>query len=92
MRIDRDLYPKPHQQFEYVMQHSEEIKRVHETEGIDAVETFVKDEVLNKPTEYWTADKIRQSYEREHKVDQKKRRFIFILTSNYVTATRYQSR
>ncbi|MGD9670773.1 MAG: DEAD/DEAH box helicase family protein [Hyphomicrobiaceae bacterium] len=71
MRIDRDLYPKPHQQFEYVVQHSEEIKRVQETDGIEAVEEFVKAEVLNKPSEYWTAEKIRQSYEREHKVDRR---------------------
>lgn len=71
MRIDRDLYPKPHQQFEYVVQHSEEIKRVQETDGIEGVEEFVKAEVLNKPSEYWTAEKIRQSYEREHKVDRR---------------------
>ncbi|MFN3889603.1 MAG: DEAD/DEAH box helicase family protein [Beijerinckiaceae bacterium] len=71
MRIDRDLYPKPHQQFEFVMQNSEQIKRVHETDGIAGVEEFVKAEVLNKPTEYWTAEKIRQSYEREYKVDRK---------------------
>lgn len=71
MRIDRDLYPKAHQQFEYVLQHSEEIKRVQETDGIEGVEEFVKAEVLNKPSEYWTADKIRQSYEREHKVDRR---------------------
>src|SRR5262249_50287737 len=71
MRIDRELYPKPHQQFEYVVQHSEEIKRVQETEGVEAVEEFVKAEVLNKPTEYWTAEKIRESYEREHRVDRR---------------------
>lgn len=71
MRIDRDLYPKAHQQFEYVIQHSAEIKRVQEIDGIDGVEEFVKAEVLNKPSEYWTADKIRQSYEREHKVDRR---------------------
>lgn len=71
MRIDRDLYPKPHQQFEYVLQNSEEIQRVHDTEGIAAVESFIKTEVLNKPTEYWTADKIRQSYQREHKIERK---------------------
>lgn len=71
MRIDRDLYPKPHQQFEYVLQHSEEIKRVQEVEGIEGVETFVKTEVFNKPSEYWTAEKIRQSYEHDHKVNRK---------------------
>jgi type I restriction enzyme R subunit len=52
MRIDRDLYPKAHQQFEFVVQNSDEIQRVHETEGVEAVEEFVKAEVLHQPTEY----------------------------------------
>lgn len=71
MRIDRDLYPKPHQQFEYVVSHCEEIKRVQEVEGIEGVESFIKSEVFNKPSEYWNAEKIRRSYEQEHKVDRK---------------------
>ena len=68
MRIDRDLYPKPHQQFEYVVQNSETIQQVHEIEGITGVESFIKSEVFNKPSEYWNAEKIRDSYQREHKV------------------------
>jgi type I restriction enzyme, R subunit len=71
MRIDRALYPKTHQQFEFVVQHSDEIQRVHETEGVEGVEEFVKAEVLHKPTEHWTADEIRKSYQREHHVDRK---------------------
>ena len=71
MRIDRELYPKPHQQFEYVIQNSKEIQRVQETDGIAAVEEFVKAEVLNKPSEYWTAEKLRESYEREEKVERR---------------------
>jgi type I restriction enzyme R subunit len=71
MRIDRDLYPEAHQQFEYVVQHSEEIKRVQEIDGIEGVETFIKTEVFNKPSEYWNADKIRKSYEKEHKLQRK---------------------
>lgn len=71
MRIDRDLYPELHQQFEYVVQHSEEIKRVQEIDGVEGVETFIKTEVFNKPSEYWNADKIRKSYEKEHKLERK---------------------
>jgi len=68
MRIDRDLYPKPHQQFEYVLQNSDAIKHIQNTEGETGVETFIKTEVFNRPSEYWTAEKIRDSYQREHKV------------------------
>lgn len=68
MRIDRDLYPKPHQQFEYVLQHSDTIQQINEIEGVQGVENFVKSEVFNRPSEYWTAEKIRESYQREHKV------------------------
>lgn len=36
MRIDQELYRKPkHEQFEYVIQHSETIKQVHESAGIE---------------------------------------------------------
>lgn len=71
MRIDRDLYPKAHQQFEYVIQHSDTIKQINEIEGVQGVESFIKSEVFNKPSEYWNADKIRDSYQREHKVNRR---------------------
>ena len=71
MRIDRDLYPKPHQQFEYVLQHSDAIRRVQDIEGVGGVEAFVKSEIFNRPNEYWTAEKIRASYQREHKIGRK---------------------
>lgn len=71
MRIDRELYPKAHQQFEYVVQNSQEIKRVQDTDGIEGVESFIKSEVFNQPSEYWNAEKIRQSYETEVKVERK---------------------
>ena len=36
MRIDQELYRKPkHEQFEYVIQHSDTIKQVHESSGIE---------------------------------------------------------
>lgn len=71
MRIDRDLYPKAHQQFEYIVQHSDTIKQINEIEGLHGVENFIKSEVFNKPSEYWNADKIRDSYQREHKVNRR---------------------
>ncbi len=71
MRIDRDLYPKAHQQFEYVVQHSDTIQQINEIEGVQGVESFIKSEVFNKPSEYWNADKIRDSYQKEHKVDRR---------------------
>jgi len=62
------LYPKPHQQFEYVLQNNDAIKQIQSTEGETGVETFIKTEVFNRPSEYWTAEKIRDSYQREHKI------------------------
>ena len=65
MRIDQELYRKPkHEQFEYVIQHSETIKQVHESAGIEWVEEFLKSEVFNKPNEYWNPEKLRESYEK----------------------------
>ncbi len=67
MRIDQELYRKPkHEQFEYVIQHSETIKWVHESSGIEWVEDFLKSEVFNKPNEYWNPEKLRDSYEKAY--------------------------
>lgn len=68
MKIDRELYRKTtHEQFEFVVQKSETIKKVYEENWLDAVEDLIKNEVFNKPTEFWTPQKIRDSYEREHR-------------------------
>ena len=67
MRIDQELYRKPkHEQFEYVLQNSETIKQVHESEGIEWVEEFLKSEVFDKPNEYWNPEKLRESYEKTY--------------------------
>lgn len=63
MRIDRDLYP--HQQFEKVIQESETLQSIQKEQGIEGLEEFIKTEVFNKPSEYWNAEKIRKSYEKE---------------------------
>ncbi len=69
MRIDRDLYP--HQQFERVVKESVTLQNVYKDQGIDGLEEYIKAEVFNKPSEYWNAEKIRRSYEKEFKVFRK---------------------
>jgi type I restriction enzyme R subunit len=69
MKIDRNLYP--HQQFEQVIQESETLQRVQEEQGIEGLEEYIKVQVFNKPTEYWNAEKIRASYEKEYQTKRK---------------------
>ncbi|MDI9347506.1 MAG: DEAD/DEAH box helicase family protein [Methylacidiphilales bacterium] len=69
MKIDRSLYP--YQQFEQVIQESKTLKRIKEEQGLDGLEEYIKAEVFNKPTEYWSAEMIRQSYEREYQTKRK---------------------
>jgi type I restriction enzyme R subunit len=69
MRIDRDLYP--HQQFEKVVRESETLQSVYKEQGVEGLEEYVKAEVFNKPSEYWNAEKIRRSYEKEFKLFRK---------------------
>ena len=69
MRIDRDLYP--HQQFERVVKESVTLQNVYKDQGISGLEEYIKAEVFNKPSEYWNAEKIRRSYEKEFKVFRK---------------------
>lgn len=69
MKIDRNLYP--HQQFEQVIQESETLQKVQEEQGIEGLEEYIKVQVFNKPTEYWNAEKIRASYEKEYQTKRK---------------------
>jgi len=69
MKIDRSLYP--HQQFEHVIQESKTLQKVQKEQGIEGLEEFIKVQVFNKPTEYWNAEKIRQSYEKEYNTKRK---------------------
>jgi type I restriction enzyme, R subunit len=71
MKIDRELYPEKHQQFEFVIRNSETIQKINNEQGEFAVEDYIKSEVFNKPNEYWNADKIRQSYEKKYKTGRK---------------------
>jgi len=69
MKIDRSLYP--HQQFEKVIQESETLQNIEKEQGIEGLEEFIKAEVFNKPNEYWNAEKIRSSYQKEYEVKRK---------------------
>lgn len=69
MKIDRSLYP--HQQFEQVIQESKTLQKVQEEEGVEGLEEYIKIQVFNKPSEYWNAEKIRQSYEKEYQTKRK---------------------
>lgn len=71
MKIDRELYPEKHQQFEYVIQNSQTIQKINDEQDEFAVEDYIKSEVFNKPNDYWDADKIRQSYEKKYKTGRK---------------------
>jgi len=69
MKIDRSLYP--HQQFEQVIQESETLQKIEKEQGIEGLEEYIKSEVFNKPNEYWNAEKISSSYQKEFKVKRK---------------------
>jgi len=69
MKIDRSLYP--HQQFEKVIQESETLQNIEKEQGIEGLEEYIKTEVFNKPNEYWNAEKIRSSYQKEFQVKRK---------------------
>jgi len=69
MKIDRSLYP--HQQFEQVVKESETLQKVEKEQGIEGLEEYIKVQVFNKPSEYWNAEKIRNSYEKEYHTKRK---------------------
>jgi type I restriction enzyme, R subunit len=71
MKIDRELYPEIHQQFEHVIKTSETLQKINNEQGEYAVEDYIKTEVFNKPNEYWNAEKIRQSYEKKYHTGRK---------------------
>ena len=58
MRIDRELY---FNDFVTKIQSDPEAKSIYEQEGIEAVEDYVKHEILNKPKEFFTPAKLRKS-------------------------------
>ncbi len=68
MKIDRELYRKSkYEQFEYVVQNSKTIKEAFENNWVDWVEEVLKTEIFNKPTEFWSPEILRKSYEETNK-------------------------
>lgn len=58
MRIDRELY---FQKFEEKISQNEEAKGIYEKEGIEGVLEFVKQNILDRPAEFFTPEKLRKS-------------------------------
>ncbi|MBP9701883.1 MAG: DEAD/DEAH box helicase family protein [Candidatus Pacebacteria bacterium] len=58
MRIDRELYFK---KFEEKVMSNKEACEIYEKEGIDGVVEFVKQEILDRPSEYFTPDQLRKN-------------------------------
>ncbi len=68
MKIDRELYRKDkHEQFEYVLNNSETIKKAFENHWVEWVEEVLKNEVFGKPNEFWTPEVLRKSYENKNR-------------------------
>jgi type I restriction enzyme R subunit len=58
MRIDRELYFK---KFEEKVNADPEAREAYEKEGIDGAVEYVKQEILDKPSEYFTPDELRKN-------------------------------
>ncbi len=68
MKIDRELYKKEkHEQFEHILNNSTTLKQAYKDGWVEMVEDVLKKEVFDKPTEFWSPEKLRQSYERVNK-------------------------
>ncbi len=64
MRIDRDLYPS----FKKVIQSNQTIKEMVENFKFQDAEQYLIDNVLDKPQEFYTLDKLRKSLELDRKL------------------------
>ncbi|MEI6728136.1 MAG: DEAD/DEAH box helicase family protein [bacterium] len=62
MKVDRELYPELKDQFEQVITSHEALKQAREDQDINSIVATLQEEVLDKPNEYWTVAKIRESY------------------------------
>jgi type I restriction enzyme R subunit len=71
MKIDRELYPEPSDQFEQVVQNHPAMAEARESGNVDQIEDILKHEIFHRPTEYWDAGKIRQSYEKKYQTKRK---------------------
>ena len=64
MRIDRDLYPS----FKKDIQNNQTIKEMVENLKFDDAEQYLIDNVLDKPKEFYTLDKLKKSLELDRKL------------------------
>lgn len=64
MRIDRDLYPS----FKKDIQSNQTIKEMVENLKFDDAEQYLIDNVLDKPQEFYTLDKLKKSLELDRKL------------------------
>ena len=64
MRIDRDLYPS----FKKDIQSNQTIKEMVENLKFDDAEKYLIDNVLDKPQEFYTLDKLKKSLELDRKL------------------------
>ena len=62
MKVDRELYPELKDQFEHVITSHEALKQARQDQDINSIVATLQEEVLDKPNEYWTVAKIRESY------------------------------
>lgn len=58
LRVDRELYFR---KFEEKVTQNEEAKKIYEEEGIEGILDYVKQRILNKPKEFFTTEKLRES-------------------------------
>jgi type I restriction enzyme R subunit len=64
MKVDRKLFEK----FEETVKSNPFIKETYEKGDIDTVEEYVKAEVLNKPEDYITLDKLRKAVKADRRI------------------------
>lgn len=67
MRVDRELFQK----FEEAVKTNEQIKELYHAGDFDAVEDYIKTEVLDKPEEYYTLEKLRSSVGADRRISLK---------------------
>lgn len=67
MRIDRELFQK----FEDEIKANVQIKELYQAGDIEAVEEYIKTEVLDKPEDYYTLEKLRKSVGADRRISLK---------------------
>ncbi len=62
MKIDRELYPELKQQFEITIKSHPALKQAREDGDIEQIAEILKQQIFDKPNEYWNPAKLRESY------------------------------